>query len=165
MATLIRLSLLFNHCFNSRLTLRHPKKISEWALNSLRRFSIIFSPLILPDIPAHLNHNLNLFKSISTSLQKQIFEEVYGIHCFHAKVNGYWAWAASVFKCNSIQFCRKKNFLCTLDGTVWPSYTWKSRMGDDPVGKKKAKEKKFPGISRSCGQTTAWQSPNKVKVC
>ena len=65
----------------------------------------------------------------------------------------------------SIQF---SNFLCILNGAVWPSYTWKSGLGDDPVEKKKMKEKKIPGISRSCGHTihtTAWQSPNKMKVC
>ena len=39
----------------------------------------------------------------------------------------------------SIQF---SNFLCILNGAVWPSYTWKSGLGDDPLEKKRWKKKK-----------------------
>ena len=42
------------------ITLDRQKRIREWAGNTVRRFSIIFSPSILGEIPVYLDDSLGL---------------------------------------------------------------------------------------------------------
>ena len=55
--------------FNGQITSDRQKRIREWAGNTVRRFSIVFSPSILREIPVDLDDNLGLLRFSTRRLQ------------------------------------------------------------------------------------------------
>ena len=56
------------------MTSERQRRIHEWARNTLRRFSIVYSPSVLGEIPVDLDDNLDLLDSFSTALFSPILK-------------------------------------------------------------------------------------------
>ena len=67
--------------FNNQMTSDHQRRIHKRARNTLRHFSIIFSPSILHKIPVDLNDNLDLLELFKTALYSPKFRHMKTVNC------------------------------------------------------------------------------------